>query len=131
MRHHAPCEKLCEGAKAATPVWMLPRRCTVPMPLYTRPKMVCLPSSQGVGASVRKNCIKKQWFHEPVSSQLIENVSALGQGCRCMGRYSRSLCFTMQYNSCYGGYLGPVGVGAGVGHGKDAYAQSTAKCALQ
>ena len=28
---------------------------TTCMPLFTRPKMVCLPSNQGVGASVMKN----------------------------------------------------------------------------
>lgn len=28
----------------------------MPMPPATRPKMVCLPSSQGVGARVMKNC---------------------------------------------------------------------------
>jgi len=42
--------------RAGAPVWILPKRCTVPMPLYTRPKIVCLPSSQGVGANVTKNC---------------------------------------------------------------------------
>lgn len=29
------------------------------IPLYTRPKMVCLSSRKGVGASVMKNCIQK------------------------------------------------------------------------
>lgn len=39
----------------ASPVAMLPRRCTTCMPEQTRPKMECLPSSHGVGARVMKN----------------------------------------------------------------------------
>lgn len=31
------------------------KRCSVGIPLCTRPKMVCLPSRNGVGARVRKN----------------------------------------------------------------------------
>lgn len=37
-------------------VCTLPSRLTTCMPDVTRPKMVCFPSSQGVGASVTKNC---------------------------------------------------------------------------
>lgn len=37
-------------------VCTMPRRFITPIPVHTRPKMVCLPSSQGVGARVMKNC---------------------------------------------------------------------------
>lgn len=43
-------------------VWMLPSRFTTLIPEHTRPKMVCLPSSQGVGANVMKNCIKQDVY---------------------------------------------------------------------
>lgn len=45
----------CSGRSLAS-VDTLPMRSTVPMPAATRPKMVCLPSRWGVGASVMKNC---------------------------------------------------------------------------
>lgn len=37
-------------------VCTFPSLLTTPMPEQTRPKIVCLPSSHGVGASVMKNC---------------------------------------------------------------------------
>lgn len=44
------------GLSVPTPVGTLPSLCTVDMPSLTRPKIVCLPSNQGVGASEIKNC---------------------------------------------------------------------------
>lgn len=41
---------------SSAPVGTSPMRFTIAMPFLTRPKMVCLPSSHGVGASVMKNC---------------------------------------------------------------------------
>ena len=37
-------------------VWTFPSLLMTPMPEETRPKMVCFPSSHGVGANVMKNC---------------------------------------------------------------------------
>ena len=37
-------------------VWTFPSLLMTPMPEDTRPKMVCFPSSHGVGANVMKNC---------------------------------------------------------------------------
>ena len=45
----------CTGL-SSFPVCTEPMRSTTRMPSDTRPKMVCLPSSQGVGASVMKLC---------------------------------------------------------------------------
>lgn len=42
-------------------VWTFPNLLMTPMPEDTRPKMVCLPSSHGVGARVTKNCNRSQY----------------------------------------------------------------------
>ena len=56
--HQTLMSVLCEekGGVVRVPVATLPILFTMPMPLQTRPNMVCLPSSQGVTASVMKNC---------------------------------------------------------------------------
>lgn len=46
--------------RSAASVWTLPSCFTTPMPLQTRPKMVCFPSRWGWGASVIKNCNRGQ-----------------------------------------------------------------------
>lgn len=44
------------SGRFSAPVLTKPIFCTTRMPLLTLPKMVCLPSNHGVGASVMKNC---------------------------------------------------------------------------
>ena len=46
-----------------------PMRFTTGIPPQTRPKMVCFPSSQGVGASVMKNCRVVHQIHVSAESQ--------------------------------------------------------------
>ncbi|TGO21525.1 hypothetical protein BPAE_0215g00170 [Botrytis paeoniae] len=41
---------------SSAPVFTSPILFTVPIPLVTRPKIVCFPSNHGVGANVIKNC---------------------------------------------------------------------------
>ena len=58
-RHHATGLTLkiltAVVGRSLASVCTLPRRLTTPMPAHTRPKMVCLPSRNGVGARVMKN----------------------------------------------------------------------------
>lgn len=57
-------------------VWTFPNLLMTPMPEDTRPKMVCLPSSHGVGARVTKNCNRSQYV---ISFNMLNSIAGAQQ----------------------------------------------------
>lgn len=70
--------------------------CTFPMalilsmPEHTRPKMVCLPSSHGVGASVMKNCMR--YMIKTPENRKVARVHVQQAAIQRIARYHRHVC---------------------------------------
>ncbi len=78
------CHPLTTVLKLVTsvPVARFPILFTTPIPLHTRPKMACLPSSQGVTVSVMKNCAHRQ-ICQRISNQAAAHRLMCRSSCKC------------------------------------------------
>lgn len=99
--------------RSCASVCTFPNRLTTLMPEVTRPKIVCLPSSQGVGASVIKNCRQQSIFGLSV------NARHTSDDCQAQP-HDRSGIVQLIAEALVFADLTAIGVCTSIGHAQDA-----------